>query len=85
MCDYTRFIEREAQLQTAAGTLFGMDWASSKATCMVCEQCGFVHWFLATRHGALRPEDTVLAQEIESLRLRIEEAEAAEDLEPLST
>lgn len=80
MCDYTRFIEREAQLQSAAGMLFGQDWASSKATCMVCEQCGYVHWFLASRQSALHADDSTLAQEIESLRQRIE----AEDLEPLN-
>lgn len=26
--------------------VFDLDWANASATCMVCERCGYVHWFL---------------------------------------
>ena len=78
VCDFTRFYRREAPLATGAS--FGQDWANSKAECFVCEQCGYVHWFLRTRPAGVASEDTGLAEEIESLRRRLE-VEFAEELE----
>ena len=46
ICDHDRFWRREAQLNTAVATFFSLDWANPQATCMVCDQCGYVHWFL---------------------------------------
>ena len=48
ICKHDRFYSREAQLNTPAMTLFGLDWANATATCAVCEKCGYVHWFLPT-------------------------------------
>lgn len=79
VCDYTRFFRREAGLSTGAST-FGQDWANSKASCFICEQCGFVHWFARVQAVAMVGEDTALAREIEALRMRIE-AEEADELE----
>ena len=79
VCDYTRFFRREAGL-TGASSFFGQDWANSKASCFICEQCGFVHWFVRTHAATMGAEDTSLGREIEALRLRLE-AEDAEALE----
>ena len=52
----------------------------------MCEQCGFVHWFVRTPHVASSPEDTTLADEIETLRRRLEaEFEASAEPEPAHT
>jgi hypothetical protein len=72
VCEFTRFHRREAQLTTGASA-FGQDWTNSKAECLVCEQCGYVHWFVRTRPVGMAAEDTALAEEIESLRRRLEE------------
>jgi hypothetical protein len=80
VCDFTRFFKREARLSTGASA-FGQDWTNSKAECLVCEQCGFVHWFVRTHATSMAVEDTTLADEIESLRRRLE-AEYDATLEP---
>lgn len=80
VCDYTRFFGREASLSTGASTTFGQDWANATANCLICEQCGFVHWFVRTHSTGVAAEDTTLAAEIEGLRQRLE-AEYGESLE----
>ncbi len=83
VCEYTRFYTRESQL--TSGASFGQDWANSKAECFVCEQCGYVHWFVRTRTIGTHTDDTALAEEIEVLRRRVEaeyEAESQDALEP---
>ncbi len=78
VCDYTRFFRREARLTTGA-SLFGQDWTNSKANCFVCEQCGYVHWFVRTRAVGAAAEDSTLADEIENLRRRLDEAYASSE------
>lgn len=46
ICDNTRFWQRKAQLNTAVATFFSFDWLNANATCVVCERCGYIHWFL---------------------------------------
>lgn len=46
ICNHDRFFERQAQLNTAVATFFSLDWANRTARCLVCERCGYVHWFL---------------------------------------
>ena len=46
ICHHTRFFQREGKIPTTAMTFFELDWANASATCLVCEQCGYVHWFL---------------------------------------
>ena len=77
VCEFTRFYRREAELSTGA-SFFGQDWTNSKADCFVCEQCGFVHWFVKTRSVAASAENTALSDEIEELRQRLEAAYADE-------
>jgi hypothetical protein len=46
ICKHDRFYSREGKIQTTAMTFFDLDWANASATCLVCEQCGYVQWFL---------------------------------------
>ena len=46
ICKHSRFFEREAQLNTAVASFFDFDWANPSARCLVCENCGYIHWFL---------------------------------------
>lgn len=46
VCGHDRFHQREAQLNTAGLTLLKLDWMNSSGLCAVCDQCGFIHWFL---------------------------------------
>jgi hypothetical protein len=48
ICKHDRFYSREGKIQTTAMTFFDLDWANASATCLVCEQCGYVQWFLPT-------------------------------------
>ncbi|OEK03605.1 hypothetical protein BFP97_19705 [Roseivirga sp. 4D4] len=46
VCQHEEFEERQAQLNTQVSTLLGIDWADTEATCLVCDNCDYVHWFL---------------------------------------
>ncbi len=46
ICKNDKFWHRTAQLNTAVATFFGFDWANPSANCLVCNQCGYIHWFL---------------------------------------
>ncbi|MEX2393433.1 MAG: hypothetical protein WD826_03025 [Actinomycetota bacterium] len=83
VCDFPRFYRKEAELTTGAA-FFGQDWTNSKADCFVCEQCGFVHWFVRTRTASHSVVDGELAAEIEELRQRLE-ATYEESLETANT
>ena len=85
VCDYTRFFRREAGLSTGASNVFGQDWANSQASCFICEQCGYVHWFVRARAAAMAAEDSTLGQEIEALRRRLEAEEIEEEAESLES
>lgn len=45
ICGHNEFWKREAQLNTAAATFFGFDWANPSATCVICGKCGYIYWF----------------------------------------
>jgi predicted nucleic-acid-binding Zn-ribbon protein len=46
ICGNDQFWRREAQLNTAFATFLGFDWANPSATCLICNSCGYIHWFL---------------------------------------
>jgi hypothetical protein len=48
ICHHDRFYQREGKIQTTAMTFFELDWLNASANCVVCERCGYVHWFLPT-------------------------------------
>jgi hypothetical protein len=85
VCEYPRFFRREAGLSTGASNVFGQDWANSQASCFICEQCGYVHWFVRARAATMAVEDSELAQEIEALRVRLEAEEAEVPVETLES
>jgi len=46
-CNNDTFWKQEAQLNTAVATFFNLDWTNRSATCLVCSECSYIHWFLA--------------------------------------
>ncbi len=46
VCQHDEFWRREGQLNTATATFFNLDWANKSALCLVCDRCGYIHWFL---------------------------------------
>ena len=46
VCDGTQFWCRRAQLNTALATFFKLDWTNESAHCLVCADCGYIHWFV---------------------------------------
>jgi predicted nucleic-acid-binding Zn-ribbon protein len=46
VCRKTEFWQRHAQLNTPLFTFFGLDWANRSALCLVCDNCGYLMWFL---------------------------------------
>jgi predicted nucleic-acid-binding Zn-ribbon protein len=45
-CGHDRFWQRKAQLNTWAATFLNLDWANRSAICIVCSECGYIHWFM---------------------------------------
>jgi hypothetical protein len=46
ICGHDRFNKREALLNTGGMTFFGLEFMNDSAKCSVCDNCGFIHWFL---------------------------------------
>lgn len=45
VCGHNVFWQRRAQLYGAAASFFDLDWASPSCICVICDACGYVHWF----------------------------------------
>jgi len=54
ICHHNRFYQREGKIQTTGLTFFDLDWLNASATCVVCEKCGYVHWFLPPEGGEIK-------------------------------
>jgi hypothetical protein len=46
ICQHDQFHRREAQLNSAVSSFFSLDWTDPTALCVVCAQCGHIHWFV---------------------------------------
>jgi hypothetical protein len=46
ICKNDRFWPQRAQLQSAVASFFNLDWTGRTADCLVCSNCGYIHWFL---------------------------------------
>lgn len=46
VCGNDTFWRKQVQLNTAVATFLNFDWANRSATCAICSQCGYIHWFL---------------------------------------
>jgi hypothetical protein len=45
VCGNGQFATMQYMLNTQGLTLLGWDGFNRTATCHVCENCGFIHWF----------------------------------------
>lgn len=46
VCGHDRFWTRKTALLTPAAAFMNFNWGSKIATNYVCDQCGYVYWFL---------------------------------------
>lgn len=46
VCRHKRFRTRRTLMNTPGMTFFGFDWANRTATNYICENCGYVYWFM---------------------------------------
>ncbi len=46
VCGHNQFYITEAQMNKAVTTFFRLDWTDKSATCFVCSECTYVHWFM---------------------------------------
>ena len=45
-CSHGLFWQKKAQLHSGVATFFNLEWTSPTCVCVICSQCGYVHWFL---------------------------------------
>jgi predicted nucleic-acid-binding Zn-ribbon protein len=46
VCGHDKFWRTQAQLNTSLATFFKLDWTNISADCLICDNCGYIHWFL---------------------------------------
>lgn len=46
-CRHDYFSLHRFKLNTGESEFFNLAWADESAVCLVCEQCGYIHWFRA--------------------------------------
>ena len=46
VCENDTFWTRETLMNTKGMTFLKLDWANKQAQNFVCDNCGYVHWFL---------------------------------------
>lgn len=46
ICKNTTFWTRTTLMNTKGLTFLNLEWANKSATNYVCNECGYVHWFL---------------------------------------
>ncbi len=51
VCGNNLFWRREGQLNTAIASFFKFDWANPSAVCIICSECGYIHWFMPQKTG----------------------------------
>jgi len=60
ICSGDRFITRDKiLLNTPLVSAIGWDFANRTATCYVCADCGYIHWFVASDELPKQPSDTI--------------------------
>jgi len=48
VCTKDRFQTHAGKLGSMLTGMLNMEWADRPANCLICENCGFVHWFVPT-------------------------------------
>lgn len=51
MCGHESFHKRKTHVDTALISAMNPEWSDSQCYCLVCDKCGFMHWFMK-RPGA---------------------------------
>lgn len=46
VCRNRYFFRRSVMLNTRLATILDVDWINQDATCVICDHCGYIHWFL---------------------------------------
>jgi predicted nucleic-acid-binding Zn-ribbon protein len=46
VCGNHLFRQQDAVLHGALASFMNLEWASPRATLLICSACGYVHWFL---------------------------------------
>jgi hypothetical protein len=46
ICKNGTFYHRKAQLQGAVASFFDLEWIGPTAHCLICSNCGYIHWFM---------------------------------------
>lgn len=46
VCEYDKFWTRATLMNTRGASFFNFDWANKTAKNYICDQCGYVYWFL---------------------------------------
>ena len=44
-CKNDHFIKSDILLNTRGLTIFDLEWLNQSAITLVCDRCGFIHWF----------------------------------------
>jgi hypothetical protein len=46
VCGHPKFWRHDVQLNTRMAAFVNLDWMNAVATCAVCDNCGYIHWFI---------------------------------------
>jgi hypothetical protein len=46
MCSHESFHRRKTHFDTALLTGLNPTWSDSPCYCLICDHCGYIHWFL---------------------------------------
>lgn len=46
ICKNDNFWERKTLMNTKGVTFFNLDWANKSAQNYICDNCGYLHWYL---------------------------------------
>jgi hypothetical protein len=49
ICGHGLFWRHDVQLHTPWASFFDVEWINRVATCAICAECGYIHWFLPPR------------------------------------
>ena len=51
VCEHDTFYRRQAQMHGRLATMFNVEWTAPTCDCVVCSQCGYVHWFFPMKES----------------------------------
>lgn len=49
VCSQESFHKRRTHLDTAMLAEMNPQWSDSEGHCLICDHCGYIHWFLRPR------------------------------------